>query len=65
MSEAGDWADRASRLNEQIDERFIEAARVAAPHLRGDSSCRQCGGPNDRAEDGYGACTDCVEGWGG
>ena len=57
-----DDIDNANNRAEDWRERAVEAARMGPVHLPGDPECRQCGGDNDRARDGYGVCTDCVEG---
>ena len=56
-----DDIDNANERAEVWQRRAVEAARMGPVHIPGDAECRQCGEENDRARDGYGVCTDCVE----
>ena len=56
-----DDIDAATEREEAWQRRAVEAARMGPVHLPGDPECRQCGEDNDRARDGFGVCSDCVE----
>ena len=56
-----DDIDSANDRAEAWQRRAVEAARMGPVHLPGDAECRQCGEENDRARDGYGVCSICVE----
>ena len=56
-----DDIDAAPEWEEAWQRKAVEAARMGPVHLPGDPECRQCGEDNDRARDGYGVCSDCVE----
>lgn len=56
-----DEIDNANDYTEEWQRRALDAARMGPVHLPGDPECRQCGEPNDRAPDGYGVCSECVE----
>lgn len=57
-----DEIDNANERTQTITEQSIAAARMGPVHLPGDPECKQCGNENDRARDGYGVCSVCVEG---
>lgn len=52
-----DIADIAGKYEEQLKAHAL-ANRPA--HLPGPSRCLQCGEANDRRQDGYAVCSDCV-----
>lgn len=54
-----DDADFAVEQNERDLKTQISAARGVVSSRPGDCACRQCGGENDRAADGYATCSVC------
>ena len=56
-----DDIDAATEWEKAWQRKAVEAARMGPVHLPGDPECRQCGEDNDRARDGFGVCSDCVE----
>lgn len=55
-----DDIDRADRINELERTASIERARAVVADRPGPASCLRCGLSNDRARQGFGACTDCT-----
>lgn len=55
----GDIGDKAQRHEEFMRDLALSQR---AEHLDGPSRCLRCSGPNDRAKQGYAACSDCTEG---
>lgn len=57
-----DVADLATERMERYHSADIERSKAQASHMKGEQTCRKCGGPNDRYHDGYVVCSDCVPG---
>lgn len=55
-----DDADRATEVSELEREHCVQRSRREAGRMMGEYLCRQCGKLNDRRQQGFGACTDCV-----
>lgn len=53
-----DIADKAQRHEELMRDL---AMSQRAGHLDGPARCLRCGEANDRAKQGYGTCTDCLD----
>lgn len=54
----GDIADKAQRHEELMRDLALSQR---AGHLDGPARCLRCGEANDRAKQGYGTCTDCLD----
>jgi len=55
MADFGDQGAAAEEFNRQ------RALEQRPGHLDGPARCLRCSGPNDRAKQGYGTCTDCLD----
>lgn len=54
--------ERAMKVELWQRENAIEKARLIGAELPGPYECVKCGEPNDRREQGYAVCTDCLGG---
>lgn len=59
---AADPLDAARDREQELLEEAIERTRRTPIHLAGDRDCRKCSEPNDRADDGYAVCSECMRG---
>mgnify|MGYP007108101175 FL=1 len=54
-------ANEGDRSDIEYETHFrISMARRHGVHLPGPNRCLQCGEANDRRQDGYAVCSDCV-----
>ncbi len=59
-----DDMDRAQAREGELRDAAIAAARQRATAMRGPRDCLKCEGDNDRCEEGFAVCSDCMGGAG-
>lgn len=53
-------ADAVDDAQEYVERMTQHALSQRVGHLDGPADCVRCGEPNDRRQDGYAVCSDCV-----